>query len=226
MDLPPLIDTSIESYRLLYLSMAATGASIPVVTVVGAEAAIAAAVAANVAVAAAEDGRSTLVIDADGAHAAASVAFGVGQRLGLADVLHGGLPVEAIVSRWPSAAGPPCTSSPPAHGCRAPRGRRPLDRTRRRPAAALARVAREYDITVTSLPPVAAALPAADGANPPRATPESGARDVLAREVIVCARAGHTPLAGLTREIARLNGLGAHVRGLVIWEGDPPAFLS
>jgi hypothetical protein len=49
---------------------------------------------------------------------------------------------------------------------------------------------------------------------------------VLAGDVIVCARAGHTPLAGLTREIARLNALGAQVRGLVIWDDDPPALVA
>ena len=45
---------------------------------------------------------------------------------------------------------------------------------------------------------------------------------LVAPDVIVCARTGHTPLTGLAREITRLRALGARVRGLVLWEGEPP----
>jgi Mrp family chromosome partitioning ATPase len=224
-DVPPLVDTSVESYRLLYLSMAATGAAVPVVTVVGAEAAIAAAVAANVAAIAAEDGRSTLVVDADMGRAAASVAMGVGMRPGLADVLRAGLPVaESIV---PVPVGRAHTVDVLPAGL-APTPPLVRDAARELPPGAqrhdddpvvlgsafeplrddLARLARRYDFTVVSIAPTEV---------------DRGAQSVLvAPDVIVCARAGHTPLTGLAREITRLRALGARVRGLVLWEGEPP----
>jgi hypothetical protein len=134
--------------------------------------------------------------------------------------VQGGLPLEELVTRVPVGRGAALYVLPAGGGGAA--GRRPVAARHESPGpeprAELARAAREYDMTVTSLPPVAA------GAGD-RGEPEAVARDVLAREVIVCARAGHTPLAGLTREIARLNALGAHVRGLVIWDDDPPALL-
>ncbi|WP_284348922.1 hypothetical protein [Roseisolibacter agri] len=223
-DTPPLVDTSVESYRLLYLSMAATGAAVPVVTVVGAEAAIAAAVAANVAAIAAEDGRSTLVVDADMGRAAASVAFGVGMRPGLAEVLRAGLPVtEAIVpvpvgralhvDLVPAGLAPTPPIVRAAHEL--PPGAQRHDDDPVVLGSALeplrddlARLSRRYDLTVVSIPPTEV---------------DRGAHSVLvAPDVIVCARTGHTPLTGLAREITRLRALGARVRGLVLWEGEPP----
>jgi Mrp family chromosome partitioning ATPase len=224
-DVPPLVDTSVESYRLLYLSMAATGAAVPVVTVVGAEAAIAAAVAANVAAIAAEDGRSTLVVDADMGRAAASVALGGAMRQGMADVLRAGLPVAEVIVPVPLGRGHTIDLLPAGLAPTPPLVR---DATRDLPPGAqrhdddpvvlgsafeplredLARLARRYDLTVVSIAPTEV---------------DRGAQSVLvAPDVIVCARAGHTPLTGLAREITRLRALGARVRGLVLWEGEPP----
>jgi Mrp family chromosome partitioning ATPase len=195
---PLLVNAAVESYRLVYLSLSATGAVVSRVAVTAAEPGIAAAVALNIAVAAAEDGRSTLVVDADGRNAVASAALGLRDRLGLMDAVNGGLPIEELVTSVPVGRGAtlhvlPAGASEAGRRVGGGRSTGPaLD-----PRAALARVAREYDITVTSLPPVAAALPAAppaaDGAGPPAA--EAVARAVLAGDVIVCARAGHTPLA-------------------------------
>jgi Mrp family chromosome partitioning ATPase len=222
---PLLVNAAVESYRLVYLSLSATGSAVSRVAVTAAEPGIAAAVALNIAVAAAEDGRSTLVVDADGRHAVASAALGLRDRLGLADAVQGGLPLEELVTAVPVGRGaalqvlPAGSTRATARQAAAPGGEARDEDVR----ASLARFARAYDITVTSLPPVPTPSATPEGA---AAAPEAVAREVLAREVIVCARAGHTPLAGLTREIARLNALGAHVRGLVIWDDDPPAFLG
>jgi Mrp family chromosome partitioning ATPase len=221
---PALVNAAVESYRLVYLGLSATGARVSRVAVTAAEPGVAAAVALNIAVAAAEDGRSTLVVDADVRHAVASGALGVRDRLGLADAVHAGLPVEELVTRVPVGRGAALHVLPAGGNAGAGRGRAPVRAegaagADEDPRAELARTARAYDMTVTSLPPVAA------GAADRMAGPEAVARDVLAGDVIVCARAGHTPLAGLTREIARLNALGAHVHGLVIWDDDPPTLL-
>jgi Mrp family chromosome partitioning ATPase len=231
----PFVDPAVEGYRLVYLSLVATGGAASRVAVTAAEPGVAAAVALNLAVAAAEDGRSTLVVDADARHATTTAALGLRGRPGLADAVRGA-PVAPLVATVPVGRGAalhalPAGRPPAAAPAGRPAGAGAAVPVAADPRADLARVARSYDLTVTSLPPVpagtAAALPAADG-GPPRPAasppaPETVAREVLAREVIVCARAGHTPLAGLTREIARLNGLGAQVRGLVIWDDDPPA---
>jgi hypothetical protein len=158
-------------------------------------------------------------------YAIASAALGVRDRLGLADVATVGLPVDELVVPVPVGRGA-ALHVVPAGGASAA-GRRPAatlppPAAGEDPRAQLARVARGYDLTVTTLPPVPAAEGAASGAT----AAEGVARAVLAGDVIVCARAGHTPLAGLTREIARLNALGAQVRGLVIWDDDPPALVA
>jgi Mrp family chromosome partitioning ATPase len=222
--IPALVDASVGSYRLLYLSLSATGAAVSRVAVTAAEPRVAAAVALNVAVAAADDGRSTLVVDGDVHNGVASAALGVRDRLGLADAFGAGLPVADLVV--PVAVGRGATVDVLPAGQRARTGRQAVGAA---PAAGatgedrraeLGRVARRYDVTVVHVPPVPAgvAAPSPDDA----VTPDAVAREVLAREVIVCARAGHTPLAGLTREIARLNALGARVRGLVVWDDDLP----
>jgi Mrp family chromosome partitioning ATPase len=237
LDVPTLVDASVESYRLLYLSLSATGAAVSRVAVTAAEPSVATAVALNVAAAAADDGRSTLVVDADVRYAMTSAALGVRDRLGLADALGGGFPMDELVipvrvgrgvtvdvipaggGRQRSAGGQ--RRGPGTVAARAAvTGGEGAGRPHAEPRVELARVARGYDMTVASLPPVP---PGGAG----EVDPDAVARDVLAREVIVCARAGHTPLAGLTREIARLNALGARVRGLVVWDDElPPAPAS
>jgi Mrp family chromosome partitioning ATPase len=224
--IPALVDASVESYRLLYLSLSATGAAVSRVAVTADEPSVAAAVALNIAAAAAEDGRSTLVVDGDVRHGIASAALGVRDRLGLADAFGAGLPVQELVVPVTVGRGASVDVLPAGLPARGRGGQRPAAAA---PAgggddkrAELGRVARRYDMTVAHVPPVppGVAAPSPDDA----ITPEGVAREVLAREVIVCARAGHTPLAGLTREIARLNALGARVRGLVVWEDAlPPA---
>ena len=44
----------------------------------------------------------------------------------------------------------------------------------------------------------------------------------IAPDVIICARAGHTPLVGLSRDVQRLRDAGARIRGLVLWDDDRP----
>ncbi len=230
--IPSLVDPAVEGYRLLYLGLAPIGAAVPRMAITATEPAVAAAVALNLAAAAAEDGRSTLLVDADLRAASLSAALGVRDRIGLVDLARAGFaPREAVV---PVAVGRDVTVDvlpagltglASAGAATMPGVGAAVEREDDDPRAVLARLARAYDVTVTSVPPASApsAAPADGAAATPREVAESLAREVLAREVIVCARAGHTPLAALTREIARLNASGAHVRGLVLWDDAPPA---
>lgn len=227
--IPALVDPTVEGYRLLYLGLAPIGAAVPRMAITAAEPAVAAAVALNLAAAAAEDGRSTLVVDADLRAAALSASLGVRDRIGLVDLVRAGFaPREAVV---PVAVGRDVSVDvlPAGLTAIAPAGGRAQAATPEEddPRAVLARLARGYDVTVTTIPPApgpAGKAPADGGEVEVAPVAEALAREVLSREVIVCARAGHTPLAALTREIARLNAAGAHVRGLVVWDDAlPPA---
>ncbi len=225
--IPALVDPAVEGYRLLYLGLAPIGAAVPRMAITAAEPAVAAAVALNLAAAAAEDGRSTLIVDADPRSAVLSAALGVRDRIGLVDLARAGFaPREAVV---PVAVGRDVSVDvlPAGLTAIASGGRPPAPAAvpeEDDPRAVLARLARAYDVTVTSIPPAPApGGQSAAAVATPQAAAESLAREVLAREVIVCARAGHTPLASLTREIARLNAAGARVRGLVVWDDALPA---
>jgi Mrp family chromosome partitioning ATPase len=202
-EVPDLIDPSLQEYRLLYLSLAATGAAVPVVTVIADEPAIAATVVANLAAVGAEDGRSTLVIDADLGRAAASVALGLGLRRGLAEVVRGtatyGDSLRAVtVGRGVAVDVLPAGAAGPAPTPEASDALR-ID---------LARMAARYDFTVVS----AASTEV-----------ERGVHSLLvAPDVIVCAHEGQTPVTRLAREIAKLRDLGATVRGIVLWDDEVP----
>jgi Mrp family chromosome partitioning ATPase len=87
---PLLVNAAVESYRLVYLEPVGHRVGVSRVAVTAAEPGIAAAVALNIAVAAAEDGRSTLVVDADGGTPSPPAALGVRDRLGLADACRAG----------------------------------------------------------------------------------------------------------------------------------------
>ncbi|GJG86113.1 hypothetical protein tb265_12940 [Gemmatimonadetes bacterium T265] len=223
--LPALVDPAVEGYRLLYFGLAPIGAAVPRMAITAAEPVVAAAVALNLAAAAAEDGRSTLVVDADVRAAVLSAVVGVRDRIGLVDLVRAGFaPREAVI---PVAVGRDVSVDVLPAGLTAIAGREAPEGVREGddPRAVLARLARGYDVTVTTIPPVAAGKAGA-GDGGARAVAEGLAREVLSREVIVCARAGHTPLAALTKEIARLNAAGAHVRGLVVWDDALPALRS
>jgi Mrp family chromosome partitioning ATPase len=202
-EVPDLIDPSAASYRLLYLSLSATGAAVPVVTIVGDDPAIAATIVTNLATIGAEDGRSTLVIDADMGRAAASVALGLGFRIGLAEFARRAVPLGDAL-RSVSVGRGIALDVLPAGAAGPPTAPDVLDALRED----LARLAARYDFTVISAPPTQL---------------EPGGQQVLvAPDVIVCARAGHTPLTRLAREIARLREDGATVRGIVLWDDDAP----
>jgi hypothetical protein len=103
---PPLIEIGSESYRLLYLNFAATGAATPLLTMTGDDPHVVATVAANLAAASAYDARSTLLVDADPAAGAVAGVFRLRADPGYVDVLRGSLDwAEAIVSTHIGARG-------------------------------------------------------------------------------------------------------------------------
>jgi Mrp family chromosome partitioning ATPase len=205
-EVPDAIDPSAESYRMLYLSLSATGAAMNFVTVTGDEPVIVATVAANLAAMAALDSRSALIVDAELTQGSVSALLGVGLRAGLNDVVRSGVPLqETIVS---VVVGRDSTLDVVPAGPTASGGATIDDRTADVLRHEIARLARRYDLIVMTQ--------SAERS-------ESAGRSLLvAPDVIVCARAGHTPLSGVAREIVRLRNAGALVRGIVVWDADLP----
>ena len=207
-DAPPLLDPTFEGYRTLYLQVAATGATIPLVTVTGDEPDVTAVVAANLAAASGFEARETLLVDGDMVHGLVARVMRVPREPGLSAILTGDEEwARAIVStpvgrnRYVDAipAGRPPASPPTPDAA---------ERVRRD----LARYASRYDLCVLCAP--------ADLA-------EHGDRALLPTpDVILCAREGHTPVATLVGMADALRGAGTRLRGVVVWAADVPRLAN
>lgn len=200
---PPLIDVVSESYRRLYLHLAATEANIPIVTVAGDDAGIVATVASNIAAAAAYEARSTLLVDIDSTTSTISHVFRVRPNPGLADIMSGladwsNAVTQAVVGRdrtldvLPSGTR---RASPTAEVVERIRGD-------------FARMERRYDLIVIASP---------------TAYVLKGAGSIIpGPDVVLCARIGHTRIAQLRTTVEKLRALDLRIHGLVLWDDDSP----
>jgi Mrp family chromosome partitioning ATPase len=205
MEASPLIDASAEGYRMLYLHVSATGSVLPIVTVTGDDADIVATVAANLAVASAYEARSTLLVDGDLGNGAVSGVLRIPPEPGLASVI-----AEKAVwaeSIHATTVGRDRTLDVIPSGIW-PLGRSVSERGTERVRRDLRRLTGRYDFAVL----------VADEAHA-----ERGATSMLpGPDVIIVARAGHTPLAWLTAAVDGLGRTGERVRGIVLWDSEPP----
>lgn len=202
----PLIDASAEGYRMLYLHVSATGSVLPIVTVTGDDADIVATVAANLAVASAYEARSTLLVDGDLGNGAVSGVLRIPPEPGLASVI-----AEKAV--WAEAIHATTVGRDRALDV-IPSGIWPLGRSvsaqgMERVRRDLRRLTGRYDFAVL----------VADEAHA-----ERGAASMLpGPDVIIVARAGHTPIRWLAGAVNGLGRTGERVRGIVLWDSEPPA---
>jgi len=220
-ELPPLLDPQAETSRLLYLHFAASGNTLPLITVTGEEPGVVATVAANLAAAAAADARSTLLVDGDLEACAVAGVMRVPPEPGLAAIVEGTVDwARAIVTR--SVGRDRALDVVPAGawfggdggdgGDRGDGGSFPaalpdamVAETMRRD---LARLARRYDLAVLVAPSTLAEL--------------GGASPLPSPDVLLCARTAHTRLANLARLARSLRGAGTRIRGVVLWDAEPP----
>ncbi|HEX3159312.1 MAG TPA: hypothetical protein VHQ45_12390 [Gemmatimonadaceae bacterium] len=208
---PRLLDPRADAYRVLHLSVATTGATLPVVTITGEEPAVVATVAANLAARAAMEARSTALVDLDRQHGLVASVLRVRGAPGVAEIGRGQASwpeatVSAIVGRdltldvipagepVAPAGSAPASASPP----------HTADEMRQE----LARVAARYDLTVL-------AAPITDLAR-------AGGTIAPAADVILCARVGVTRVRDLAAAASSLRGAGLRVHGLVLWDHDGP----
>ncbi len=200
----PLIDVVSESYRRLYLHLAATEANVPIVTVVGDDAAIVATVASNIAAAAAYEARSTLLVDVDSVTSTIANVFRIRPHPGLSDIIseRADWPeaiTQAVIGRdrmldvLPSGTTRNPTPSPEV-----------VERIR----GDFARMERRYDLIVIAAP-TAYIL-------------HGKASIIPGPDVVLCARVAHTRIVQLRSTVERLRMLDLRIHGLVLWDDDAP----
>lgn len=201
---PRLIDITSESYRTLYLHLAATEASVPIVTVTGNIPGVVATIAANLAAVAAYEASSTLLVDGDPSTSAVSSVLRIESDPGLHGVLDGKVDLlSAIVSTTVGRDRPldVLTSGHGRIGNASPDAIRNVH-------DALARMERRYDFIVIATPSSYAQL--------------KTSTIVPAPDVIVCAQVGVTQIADLRATVKNLRGAGKIVHGIALWDDEPP----
>jgi len=201
---PPLIDVVSDSYRRLYLHLAATEANVPIVTVAGDDAAIVATVASNIAAAAAYEARSTLLVDVDSATSTIASIFRIASNPGLSGIISGN-------SDWASSTvqttiGRDRTLDVLPSGSR--RSGPPDEEAAERIRGDFARMERRYDLIVIAAP--AAYLL------------QKSPSIVPGPDVVLCARVGHTRITRLRESVEGLRDLDLRMHGIVLWDDDMP----
>ena len=201
---PPLIDVVSESYRRLYLHLAATEANVPVVTVAGDDAAIVATVASNIAAAAAFEARSTLLVDVDAATSTIGSIFRIPSNPGLAGIIDGrsewaGSIVQTMIGRDRYLDVLPSGTKKP----RVPEGS-----AAQRIRGDFARMERRYDLIVIAAP---------------TAYVQRGPTSIIpGPDVVLCARVAHTRIARLKDQVQSLRAMDLRIHGIVLWNDDMP----
>jgi Mrp family chromosome partitioning ATPase len=201
---PPLIDVVSESYRRLYLHLAATEANVPIVTVAGDDGAIVATVASNIAAAAAYEARSTLLVDVDQATSTIANVFRIPSNPGLAGIITG-------VSDWPESVvqttiGRDRTLDVLPSGTR--KISAPDSQVAERIREDFARMERRYDLIVIAAP---------------IAYIQRGTASIIpGPDVVLCARIGHTRITRIRETVQSLRTLDHRIHGLVLWDDDLP----
>ncbi len=201
---PPLIDVVSESYRRLYLHLAATEANIPIVTVIGDDAAIVATVASNIAAAAAYEARSTLLVDVDSTTSTIANVFRIRSNPGLSDIIAGRADwadaiTQTVIGRdrmldvLPSGTRGTSETAPEV-----------VERIR----GDFARMERRYDLIVIAAP---------------TAYVLRGTSSIIpGPDIVLCARVAHTRIEQLRETVEKLRTQDLRIHGLVLWDDDSP----
>ncbi|HEX2722075.1 MAG TPA: hypothetical protein VHM24_04100 [Gemmatimonadaceae bacterium] len=201
---PPLIDVVSESYRRLYLHLAATEANVPIVTVAGDDAPIVATVASNIAAAAAYEARSTLLVDVDPTTSTIANVFRIPSNPGLAGIISGGSDWTGSIVQ--TTIGRDRTLDVLPSGTK--KGISTDSTIAERIRGDFARMERRYDLIVIAAP---------------TGYVQHGPSSIIpGPDVVLCARLGHTRIARLRQAVESLRALDHRIHGLVLWSDDLP----
>lgn len=201
---PPLINVVSESYRRLYLHLAATEANVPIVTVAGDEGAIVATVASNIAAAAAYEARSTLLVDVDSVTSFVAGIFRIPSNPGLAGMISGRSEWSSSIVQTTVGRDRTLDIMPSGTKRQGPPGAEMAKKIR----GNFARMEKHYDLIVI--------------AAPTGYLQRSRDSIIPGPDVILCARVAHTRLARLREAVESLRVLDLRIQGLVLWNDDLP----
>jgi Mrp family chromosome partitioning ATPase len=201
---PPLIDVVSESYRTLYLHIAAVEASVPIVTITGDDPGIVATVASNLAASAAYEARSTLLVDVDPTTCSVASVLRIRPDPGLSGIITGTATwPEAIVSTT-IGRDRPLDVLPSGTRRVGPPDADVVEEVRKE----LARMQRRYDFIIITAPT--------------SYVQRSASSIIPAPDVILCARIAHTTVGGLKSAVDSLRGADMRIHGLVLWDAEMP----
>jgi hypothetical protein len=199
---PPYIDPGADGHQLIYLSVATAGANVVMATVTGDSPAVSAVVAINFAAIAAQEARTTLLVDTDGTASSVAAALRLHASAGLRGIIDGSV-------SWPEAVRATRIGRDRTIDV-VPSGNASLafDDVKALLQRDALRLTRRYDaiVLVSAVEQASLGLPAA----------------LPIPDVIYCARAGLTPIAEVKRAIEEIEGTGARLRGVVLWDAADP----
>jgi Mrp family chromosome partitioning ATPase len=201
-EVPGVLDPFGEHYRRIYLQLTTRDVPLSKVTVTGDEADVAAVVGLNLAAYDVREARSALVVDTDPVTSSVARALEIPNEPGLTSVLAGTASTSDATVYVPVGRDQILAVIPSGRRAGRPTGGR-VEKVR----SDLDRLAARHDLIVF----VAAVARAKDD-------PTTG---LLTRDVVVCARLGHTRIRTLDAMLERLRGAGMTVHGLVLWNAEP-----
>lgn len=203
---PGFIDPGADGHQLVYLTIATAGVNAVMLTVTGDVPAIAAVVAINFAAIAADEARETLLVDADGTAATVSAALRIRPSMGVAGVVKGSVD-------WPQAIrttnlGRSRTIDVVPSGD----GMTPVEQLAELLKRDSQTLSKRYDaiVVVAGLEQVEAGLSAA----------------MAIPDVLLCVRAGQTPIEDIKRSLEEITKTGARTRGIVMWNAPVPVLAD
>lgn len=203
---PGFIDPGADGHQLVYLTIATAGVNAVMLTVTGDVPAIAAVVAINFAAIAADEARETLLIDADGTAATVSAALRIRPSGGIAGVARGSVDWTQAIRTTNLGRSRTIDVVPTGDGLTPPEQ---LVDVLKRDSSSLSK---RYDaiVMVAALEQVTAGL----------------AASMAIPDVLLCVRAGQTPIEDIKSTLEGIEKTGARTRGIVMWNAPVPVLAD
>ncbi|CAN5147668.1 hypothetical protein BH09GEM1_BH09GEM1_22210 [soil metagenome] len=203
---PGFIDPGADGHQLVYLTIATAGVNAVMLTVTGDIPAVAAVVATNFAAIAADEARETLLIDADGTAATVSAALRIRPSGGVAGVARGTVDWTQAIRTTNLGRSRTIDVVPTGDGVT------PVEKLIEMFKRDSFNLSKRYDaiVMVASLEQVTAGLAAA----------------LVIPDVLLCVRAGQTPIEDIKRSLEEIEKTGARTRGIVMWNAPVPVLAE
>jgi len=195
--------SGVDPFRMLYLSLTATGTRARTAVVVGSDPEISAATGARLAIAAAADHRNTLIVDLDASRIALSRTFRERAEPGLSDVLARAFTWREVARPVGSSDGLPITLLPAGTERESPERGAEFDAL----MTEFERFRGQFELTLAVTPLSEIDLAIAMVAGSP---------------ILLTAVAGETSLDSLIAIAAAERAAGRKLAGLVIWDAPRP----